>query len=798
MGNVGDEPNFVSLITSRTKIASMRKMTTPRSELNAAQLQSRLKVWLHSTLDLEISRTVHIVDASIILGMITNISLKFDTYTAPRVAEIQNSTDIESWFWIDTKDNPSDLGTRGKVSVEDLAEGSMWREGPSWLKFPEQTWPLRSDFRKHEVPGLKKEFEVLQCATNLTQLLALNDLFDNEERSISSSAANSTPEPDQGCTFPDSESEIDISNEIDFTRYSSWFKLADISATILILGYKMMNCYKLGVKVIPSHSEALKIVKKMWFRSMMKETKEMLKTTKLSGLLIFEKESIMYATTRNKHENWNPDEIVVLSPKHPLTRLILRSMHEVDHRGIMHTVAKSRIFYWIPQAGKLLRKIKNNCYTCRIKDAEAMRQLMAPLPAFRLKSSPVWHFSMIDLFGPISVKDFVNQRTTRKTWAVVITCLTTRACQTYLAESFATDHLLCVLSKHEARNGSPAEYFADLGRQIVGADRVMTEAAEKLDLESIERFAAANESKFNFGTPHFPEGQGAVERLVQEVKKSLKVLTNNDTLSFGELDAALAEASYLVNTRPLQPNPAMGEDGFICPNDIIMGRSDKAPPLGDIFDTSLTRRVSHIRRLVDEFWKKWSQSYYQSLVKYHKWRLREGNCEPGDVILVLDREGPKGKFTLGIIDSVKLDLDNVVRKVTVKYKLPQKGDTLDLTPMPYKYAERNVRGLALVITAQERKEVEIINIDDLRNKHIENVPANSDANNSYENDLSREDSAHDANIEDEEVLPTDDNEAAFVEVATRREEVDVFSNPNRMLPPTSSGRKRLRPSKLDL
>ena len=102
---------------------------------------------------------------------------------------------------------------------------------------------------------------------------------------------------------------------------------------------------------------------------------------------------------------------------------------------------------------------------------------------------------MLDLFGPISVKDFVNQRTTRKTWAVLITCLTTRACQTYLAESFSTDHLLCVLRKHEARNGSPAKYFADLGSQIVGADRALKEPVENLDKEMITRFAASRETE---------------------------------------------------------------------------------------------------------------------------------------------------------------------------------------------------------------------------------------------------------------------------------------------------------------
>ena len=144
-----NEENVIKLVTSRTKIASMTKMTTPRSELTAAQLQTRLKVWLLKILNIKIEKTIHIVDASIILGMITNISLKFDTFSAPRVTEIQTNTKIESWFWVDTKQNPSDVGTRGKVTIKDLEVGSMWREGPDWLRGPFSTWPLRSDLETH-------------------------------------------------------------------------------------------------------------------------------------------------------------------------------------------------------------------------------------------------------------------------------------------------------------------------------------------------------------------------------------------------------------------------------------------------------------------------------------------------------------------------------------------------------------------------------------------------------------------------------------------------------------------------
>ena len=110
--------------------------------------------------------------------------------------------------------------------------------------------------------------------------------------------------------------------------------------------------------------------------------------------------------------------------------------------------------------------------------------MMAPLPNIRLKPTPVWHYTMIDLAGPVEVRGFVNQRVHRKTWMVICTCLVSRAVQCYLAEDYSTDSLLLVLVKHEARNGSPSSYYADLGSQIRRADKVLNEVedeASKLD-----------------------------------------------------------------------------------------------------------------------------------------------------------------------------------------------------------------------------------------------------------------------------------------------------------------------------
>ena len=160
----------------------------------------------------------------------------------------------------------------------------------------------------------------------------------------------------------------------------------------------------------------------------------MLKKNKLSGFIVIKKDGLYYATTRNKQINLNQDELIILSPTHPVTKKILLSFHNINHRGVQYTVARSRLLYWIPQASKLVKSIRKNCFECRKQNASAMEQLMSPMPHYRMKPAPIWQYSMMDLFGPIEISNFVRPRTSRKTWAVIITCLNSRVCWVYLSE----------------------------------------------------------------------------------------------------------------------------------------------------------------------------------------------------------------------------------------------------------------------------------------------------------------------------------------------------------------------------
>ena len=110
-----------------------------------------------------------------------------------------------------------------------------------------------------------------------------------------------------------------------------------------------------------------------------------------------------------------------------------------------------------------------------------------------------------------------------------------------------------------------------------------------------------------------------------------------------------------------------------------------------------------------------------------------------------------GKFTIGQISSVKTDSDGVVRKVTVKYKLNQpKNIGVNYSESPYKYAERNVRGLALLITAQEKRDTEGVDTDILRTSPWLYNKDHTEEYNDEENVI--DDESHEENVNEKKVI----------------------------------------------
>ena len=134
-------------------------------------------------------------------------------------------------------------------------------------------------------------------------------------------------------------------------------------------------------------------------------------------------------------------------------------------------------------------------------------------------------------------------------------------------------------------------------------------------------------------------------------------------LSFSELQTVMLEAAQLVNQRPIGKKPNdPNEGGYLCPNDLLLGRATPAVPQGPFKErVDLKHRLDFIEKLVQHFWKKWYHDVFPNLVIRQKWHVAQRNIMVEDVVLIHDSSHFRGEWRLGIVRSVTVDCDGKAR-----------------------------------------------------------------------------------------------------------------------------------------
>ena len=218
------------------------------------------------------------------------------------------------------------------------------------------------------------------------------------------------------------------------------------------------------------------------------------------------------------------------------------------------------------------------------------------------------------------------------------------------------------------------------------------------------------------------EGQhqnGLSESLIKSVKRSLKHTIGDHTLTFAQLQMVLFEISNIINSRPI--GVISGSDPTdpkpLTPNDLLLGRSTGEVPQGP-FDTSgkaLTRRFRFLQELVTNWWENWYRVVLPTLVPCYKWMQRHRNVQVGDVCLIRYGKDKHATYGLGRVEEVKRGADGLVRKVSLKYKLP--GEKT------FRTVDRPIQGIAVVVPVEEQSNTEIVHADPVinNNKNM-NVP----------------------------------------------------------------------------
>ncbi|KAL1278900.1 hypothetical protein QQF64_025573 [Cirrhinus molitorella] len=126
---------------ARSRVAPKRQISIPRLELCAALTGAQLSKLLQKELTLPLINTVLWSDSTTVLSWLHSSSCRYKVFVANRITEILELTDLSSWRYIPSAQNPADNITRGRTLIELAKPDHRWRQGPSFLKFPPQQWP---------------------------------------------------------------------------------------------------------------------------------------------------------------------------------------------------------------------------------------------------------------------------------------------------------------------------------------------------------------------------------------------------------------------------------------------------------------------------------------------------------------------------------------------------------------------------------------------------------------------------------------------------------------------------------
>ena len=102
----------------------VKLMVNVEDALASQQSVKRSKLWL---------------DSQTTLFWIMNRG-EWKQFVKHRVNEILKLSDKGDWRYCPSRENPTDIGSRG-TSASELKQNVLWWQGPPWLTEPEESWP---------------------------------------------------------------------------------------------------------------------------------------------------------------------------------------------------------------------------------------------------------------------------------------------------------------------------------------------------------------------------------------------------------------------------------------------------------------------------------------------------------------------------------------------------------------------------------------------------------------------------------------------------------------------------------
>ena len=634
----------VALLLSKARVAPLKSMTLPRLELQAAVMSAQTDAMLRQELDLNISRSYFWVDSQIVIKYILNESRRFHVFVANRIGVIHELTCSEQWYHIAGKDNPADVVSRG-IGPRDLDVGS-WFSGPKFLRSGDgflcdrgQDSVLQSDD-----PEVK--------ANSGSCLMVVSD----EE------------------THP-----VDMLAK----HYSNWYRLKRAVAWWLKLKKRLkgknLSRSKEFLTVEDLKGGELVIIKHVQGKQFSSELERLasglnvVKGSNIASLDPVLDDGVIVVGGRLRLSNLSESfkHPWLISSNHPIARLIVLESHQIAHSGCEWVVSQVRQKYWITGLRKLVKSVLKGCVQCRRLFAGPCNQKMADLPSERIEShNPPFSYTGVDCFGPFLIK---HGRSQVKRYGCIFTCLNTRAIHLEKLNCLDTDSFINAFKRFISRRGTPIKVWSDNGTNIVGAYKEFQKSVKEIDDDIVHAHAVKLNVEWHFNPPTASHMGGVWERLIRTVRKVFVSLTNVTSctrMSDEVFETLLCECESIVNGRPITKcSDDVNDMNCLTPNHLLLLRQQHSVDMGK-FDhvDQYKRRWRYVQYLVQQFWNRWIREYLPEMQKRCKWLKVARNVKPGDVVLIIGENTPRGIWPMGLVQEVQTGQDGLVRAAKVKTK----------------------------------------------------------------------------------------------------------------------------------
>ena len=774
--------------------------TIPKKELQALNVASNIKVIVMRAMGDWIDDLFIGGDSEIALAWTIYENVKLNTFHRNRVNNIRSKVSLDMLHHIQGPENPTDVGTRpDQVDAESVMPGSVWLSGKEWMtkSYAEavkdgviksvKNIKLSNDEKKVMKEGIV--FDTFDTDNSNVAVAKINSidilkvaqreayseyLFPPLKRSfiptvriisIVLRAVRKLKEGllkakiKKGTASQTDLDKIQVRN-IKFTTFqlSNNIPEENVKNKMLSKVFKVngvtvnaKNKYVLLQLTDEDLSEGLEYLFK-------KATQEILKFENKKDIekLGVMREDILYCTSRVlegqelRAVGALADSVdletfigfkfaVPLVSKHsPLAVSIALHIHyNVNkHRGSESTFRMSLNHARILQGRQLFKEISDDCIYCKKLRLKYVKQLMGPLSDSQLCISPIFYFTYIDMWGPITVycpgyeKRTRNRKMEYQVHMLVMGCAVTGAINCQVIEKKNTAAVLDGLNRFFCEVSVPKICYPDQDGALM---RALTHGEVNLvDLQG--NLSRERGIKFETCLPQGHYAHGRIERRIRMIQESIErsMIRNSKCTATGWQTIAKA-VEREVNSVPIgflhhqgTANPLLR---VLCPSLLKNSTfSDRAPKGLLSIPNSASDLMTKIETIYNAWFQIWNTDYVPLIMDRSKWLLEGENLKTDDLVYFKLSDSPlAADWRIGKIEYVHTGRDGLVREVGIAYKNmdEENGWSHSVVERPARAVCKlmNIEDTSIIDDIKSVQELakEILKGNNLENKERENL-----------------------------------------------------------------------------